>query len=72
MFYLVVNLQDEQRREIFRIWKTVGNELFYDLRISPNGKFSHLVGDWVSMNDVAETINDLADKTNWFGYILRK
>lgn len=72
VFYLVVNLQDEQRREIFRIWKVVGNELFYDLRVSPNGKFSHLVGDWVSMNDVAETINDLADKTNWFWYILRK
>lgn len=72
LFYVVVNLNDQSRREIFRIYKRVNDQLFFDTRISPNGKFKHIVGDWVSLNDVGETLNELSTKMNWFGYVLPK
>ncbi len=69
-FHVVVDLYDSTVREIFRIWKVVWTELFYDKRLSVNGwKKEHLKDSIVQLNNDSETLNYLSANSDDFWYI---
>lgn len=68
IFFLTVNFPESTKREIFRIWKVDWYRLYFDKRISPNWKQSHVWWTVIQINDVSEALWYLSENTDnvWF------
>jgi len=68
-FFLTISLNDDWKVEIFRIYKVIWTEVFFDKRISPVWKQEHTSWDLVTMNDMWEVLNYIFNNTDDFWFV---
>lgn len=65
-YWVDVDFGDASKREIFRIKERKWYTLYYDQRISPNGKWAHTSWASVWLRDFSQLLNSLSTNTDNF------